>query len=69
MDQSSIVICKSEILVMVPSKVVCKIFPRYIFFSTIILKAVVRQNELRSMGERVQSSRDTHYYSNSKDAH
>ena len=69
MSQSSIVICKSEILVMVSSKVICKIFPHYIFFWTIILKAVVRQNELRSMEERVQSSKDTHYYSNSKDAH
>lgn len=43
--------------------------PHYIVFSIIIFKTVLRQNELKNVKERVQSSEDIHYDLNPKDAH
>lgn len=69
MNWSSTVICKSEMFCDGDIESHLKMFTHYIIFSIIILKAIVRQNELRNMEERDQSSQEAHYYLNSKDAH
>lgn len=63
---SAIAICKYEILC--DERSFFKL-PHYIVFSIIIFKTVLRQNELKNVKERVQSSEDIHYDLNPKDAH